>query len=379
MDNKKRMKMKNQHVVRPIVACAVLKALVIFMFIGCSSRTQAADKPTENQGANAMDAKIREESKGLLRLVKFTKTNGQKANVNGIDMYTMECTVETIAIQDCVMTEFPKVGWEGNFKAIKEQESPPDELDYLRPIKRLAKDAKMTFTTSLDFELTERGWRTEGRLPADKPFVPDLKSNQSSTDDIPALWQAAAKGDTEAVKLLLEEGADVNMKRTSNGTTALSMASQNGHTEVVRLLLEKGADVNVKTTENSTALFIAAEKGQIDIVKLLLGKGADVNTKHTTGATALLQASAQGHAEIVRLLLKKGADVNVKITNTGSTALLLAAEYGHTEVVKLLLAAKADVNAKASWQGKDYTPLSIAKEKGNTQIIELLEKAGAKE
>jgi len=48
------------------------------------------------------------------------------------------------------------------------------------------------------------------------------------------------------------------------------------------------------------------------------------------------------------------------------------------EVVKLLLEAKADVNARASNDGKYYTPLSIAKEMGRTDIVQLLEKAGAK-
>ncbi|MHC4687433.1 MAG: ankyrin repeat domain-containing protein, partial [Planctomycetota bacterium] len=59
---------------------------------------------------------------------------------------------------------------------------------------------------------------------------------------------AAQNGYTEIVKLLLEKNADVNLKRTSDGLTALWMAAQDGHTEIVKLLLEKNADVNLKCT-----------------------------------------------------------------------------------------------------------------------------------
>ena len=54
------------------------------------------------------------------------------------------------------------------------------------------------------------------------------------------------KDHTEVVKLLLEKGAEVNAKESTNGVTALMMAANNGHPEVVKLLLEKSANVNVK-------------------------------------------------------------------------------------------------------------------------------------
>lgn len=57
----------------------------------------------------------------------------------------------------------------------------------------------------------------------------------------------------------------------------------------------------------------------------------------------------------------------------------MASQNGHTEIVKLLLASKADVNAKAYAGGKDYTPLSIAKQMGHTKIVKLLKKYGAKD
>jgi uncharacterized protein len=88
--------------------------------------------------------------------------------------------------------------------------------------------------------------------------------------------------------------------------------------------------------------------------------------------------TSRRRTEVVKLLLEKGADVNIK-ANDGTAALIMASENRYTEIVKLLLAAKADVNVKVSTLGKDFTPLSTAKQNGIKEINELLEKAGAKE
>ncbi|GEM_PF-4009809 len=152
------------------------------------------------------------------------------------------------------------------------------------------------------------------------------------------LHHASWNGDQQTVRRLLEKGADVNMKLSSNGGTALMSASENGHTEIVKLLLEKGADVNVKlSASGTTALMLASWHGHTEIVKLLLEKGADVNIKlSSNGGTALMLASESGRTEIVKLLLEKGADVNMKLSPSGGTALMSASQNGHTEIVKLL-------------------------------------------
>src|SRR3990172_6173795 len=90
------------------------------------------------------------------------------------------------------------------------------------------------------------------------------------------LLDAAAKGQTEFVKSLLDSGADIESKNEL-GATSLILASVKGHAQVVKLLLDRGADVNAKTTTGITPLMAAATAGDAVEVKLLLEKGADVS------------------------------------------------------------------------------------------------------
>ncbi|MHC4648880.1 MAG: ankyrin repeat domain-containing protein, partial [Planctomycetota bacterium] len=158
------------------------------------------------------------------------------------------------------------------------------------------------------------------------------------------LIQAVKDGGLQTVQDLLTNGVEVNAK-DYDGKTALGWAAYKGHTEIVKLLLDKGADVNAKTNKGVTALMLAAEQNHVEITKLLLAKDADINAKTTDNGqtalmTALLVAAYTGDPEMVTILLEKGADVNAS-TENGVTALLMAAQNGHTEVVKLLEKAGA--------------------------------------
>jgi ankyrin repeat protein len=123
--------------------------------------------------------------------------------------------------------------------------------------------------------------------------------------------------------------------RCQNDRTALHWAAECGHEEVVRLVLEKGADVNVKDAFGSTALSGAAERGHAAIVQLLLEK-ADINAKDVCGQTALFQAVIEEHKEVVQLLLGKGADIHEMDAN-GRTVLDPIFHSEHMPLLKLIL------------------------------------------
>jgi len=146
-------------------------------------------------------------------------------------------------------------------------------------------------------------------------------------------FAAARKGDTAALKELLDKGVDVNAK-TRYGATALSYACDKGHIEVVKLLIERGADVNSKDTfYGEVPLGWALSKDNVQIVKLLLDKGA-------TGIERVLMSGVgDGKIDLVKVALDKGG---LK-PETLNSALRRASAGSNKEIVELLKKAGAVV------------------------------------
>ena len=174
------------------------------------------------------------------------------------------------------------------------------------------------------------------------------------------------------VNLLIEAGADVNVK-TEKGVTALIQAATNDHHDCIDLLIEAGADVNQRSDGSRTPLTSAAFPGSIKCIQKLLTAGADVNLPGQGGQTSLMYSAMFGHESCLDALLKAGADVNVKETS-GSTALIITSTYGHERCLKRLIEAGADVNIK---DNDGQTALIRASCFHNFRCIEHLLKAGA--
>ena len=101
------------------------------------------------------------------------------------------------------------------------------------------------------------------------------------------IWKAAASGNLEVIKQHLEAGTDVDVKDTPGGSTPLLVAAAFGQVETAKFLIEKGANANATSNDGATALHGAAFFCRTEIVKLLLSKGAVVDTKNTRGETPL--------------------------------------------------------------------------------------------
>ncbi|KAF5353830.1 hypothetical protein D9758_010616 [Tetrapyrgos nigripes] len=164
-----------------------------------------------------------------------------------------------------------------------------------------------------------------------------------------ALHDAAEDGYLHIVKVLVQNGADVNAEGGFYGF-ALQAAAFWGHLDIVKYLVEKGTDVNAKGGEFGFALQAAAFRGHLDIVKYLVEKGADVNAKGGPYGFALQAAVEEGHLDIVKYLVEKGADVNAKGGEYGF-ALQAAAYMGNLDIVKYLVEKGADVNAEGGKYG----------------------------
>ena len=115
-----------------------------------------------------------------------------------------------------------------------------------------------------------------------------------------ALLDAAMLGDSDAIGVLLDNGANID-HRDAWHTTALGLAAAYGHLECVELLLAHGANPDERIRENKTALIWAAEAGQIEIVKRLLVYGADHALTDDNGFTAKQHSVNNGHDAIAEL------------------------------------------------------------------------------
>ena len=144
------------------------------------------------------------------------------------------------------------------------------------------------------------------------------------------LTQAAVRNDVAALRQLLDEGHKAD--EGGNSWTALIWASRSGSTEAIKLLLDSGADVNLpgSTGDNwdATPLQHAILERQPAAVQLLLDRGADLNRSGGPGSLApLFLAAGDTDPTILKSLLAHGADPTVEDEN-GATALSRAVSAG---------------------------------------------------
>ena len=272
-------------------------------------------------------------------------------------------------------------------------------------------------------------WRRSPRPPfVMGPEGFDMKKLIQLPED--GLWHAARTGDLAAMKRYIAEGADVNAPDESLNVSPLAWSVAHGQTEATRLLIENGADVNIKDDNGSTPLHAAAVFGRADVAKLLVENGANPQVRNDDGGTPAdalhldwrtttfigglmgveverenIPVMQSGRNEIAKLfgvkefdtkarspaqdlsssvfvgdlikvkqMLTDGADPDAKDPQSGSTMLAIAALMGHTEVVALLLEHGADVNAKSRDGG---TALHTAAFLGRAETVKLLLEKGA--
>lgn len=185
---------------------------------------------------------------------------------------------------------------------------------------------------------------------------------------------AASKGNLRLVKLLIEHGADVNV-RSSADQTALYVATHNGFAHVVEELLKKGADATIRLKQSlESPAFAALTTGHIDILKRLLAHDPSLISLATVSGATLLHAAAQiGKLPSVELLISLGAEVDAK-KKDGTTPFAGAAALGHTMIVKRLIDAGATVEAR---NGFGATALHLACNTKKLDMVRLLLESGA--
>jgi ankyrin repeat protein len=156
---------------------------------------------------------------------------------------------------------------------------------------------------------------------------------------------------------------------------SLHAASHAGHLEAVRSLLEGGADVNERNKTHHTPLLYASMRGKVEVAKLLIEYGADVNFQDWTGWTPLQAASRHSHPDVVRLLLNHGADANT-MNQDHWAAIHYAIVNFSFEIVKALLEQGAEIRVR---NDVGQTPFQMASLSGQEEIVRLLSEYDAQE
>jgi ankyrin repeat protein len=218
------------------------------------------------------------------------------------------------------------------------------------------------------------------------------QEKKAPSAEVVALCAAAERGKTAEVLALIKKGAPVNAHGPTYGKTPLVLAILHRHPETVRALLANGADVHCADGSQRYPMYYC-HISTVEIMKMILARGGDREVNYYAGATdkdprgigktclGSVCAYGQGAPEMIPLLVKAGADPNKKYLYLKSTPLILAIEnerkgFDHAVYVKVLIDNGADVNLR---NDKGVSPLQAARKKNDPKVIELLEKAGAKE
>ncbi|XP_067661064.1 serine/threonine-protein phosphatase 6 regulatory ankyrin repeat subunit C-like [Haliotis asinina] len=145
------------------------------------------------------------------------------------------------------------------------------------------------------------------------------------------LTRASEHGNLDAVKMLIQKGADVNLE-DGRGSTPLHTAVGLDNLACVTALLDAGALVNKRIQGSQPILF---GTNRLDIVQKLVAAECDINAIDEDGRSALHTSAGFNNIDVFKFLCNKGCNVDQK-DEYGVTAYHVAAEYADLDMLKYL-------------------------------------------
>ncbi|CAD0047664.1 unnamed protein product, partial [Aureobasidium pullulans] len=204
-----------------------------------------------------------------------------------------------------------------------------------------------------------------------------------------ALHFACREGRLDVLKLLLDTDASNISAVNSRSYTAFDEAAKGGHTDIVAFMLARDdVDPHHRSARDDTPLLLAVYTGKKDLIEVLMNvEGTDLAHGSTGGRVRLHNSIQNGgfhplhyaadsdDVEVIELLLSQpGVDKNAASIN-GYTPLCDAVRKGYVKSVETLLAHDVEVDTP---DNRGRTPLLIAAQKSNQDIVKALLGAGAK-
>ena len=239
----------------------------------------------------------------------------------------------------------------------------------------------------------------------------------SYSSDYQSLQWYISKGKLEIAKLLVESGANVNIKGKNGANLMQTLiidlpkpVSKNysdyqkienrrkEYFELIKVILKNGYDVNQKNVlldvidgallskeiyPNTTAskTIYTIDSVRTEIFRLFISYGANVNVQNSSGETPLIRAIEKNNFELAKELISKGALIDAKDIR-GETTLIKSSCLCQTNFVQFLIDNKADLNVVNTY-GETALQKAYDKYKDNNssdclQTVKILKDAGAR-
>jgi ankyrin repeat protein len=241
---------------------------------------------------------------------------------------------------------------------------------------------------------------------------PIYGQNPKETVSYRKICKLIKKNDLNSIKLLVQNGLDLN-KRYKRNQTILHLAAYYENYQIVKYLVDSHVDLNAIETffnytplqistsdvwsNDSISIYLINNGANLDnigkhgssalrntigfwgkgtnkyLFKLLIEKGADINYQcsECCNRTTFLNCCARADNEMIQLLLNKGVNIN-QTDCEGINGLMYAIQKRNVEVIKFLIENKIDINYK---DNKQKTAYDYALKTKNKEIISLVESA----